>query len=217
MLRLTATIFIIISIVTAIPSYAVKFVEEEIVKKQNDVQVVPATPEKEPSRDGNVAKEKHPQKSNDEDETTNAKQVPAKIQPSSDKEVKHFKESKKDGADFLIWVFIAAIIFIVWKLVKKLFRAFGRIGEKYTPHVPTEQEVRKEEMIKKYGKEIGEKIADGEVWVGMDENQLYDSKGIPDDTKEKQTQKKSTTTYFYGRHYGARSAEKFEMRVTIEN
>lgn len=221
MLRST-TIFIIVSIFIAIPSYAVKFVEEEIVKKQNDVQVIPATPEKETSRDENIVQEEHPNTS-EGDGTAKLRQESAKSQPTKDNEVKDFKESKNNKTDFLIFLIIALVVYVTWKLIKALFRAVFRRGNKEdiikedNPHVPTEQEIRKKQMINKYGDEVGGKIVNGEVWVGMDEDQLYDSKGIPDDMKQKQTLKRTITTYYYGRHYGSRSAEKFEMRVTIEN
>ena len=196
------------------------------------MQVVPAIPEKKPSRDGNIAKEEHPKTSNKEDETTNAKQEPAKIQQSKDNEVKDFHKSEKDTADFWKWLIVALVVYLTWKVIKVLFRAlfFRRnkedtphvqtkqeVKKENTPHVPTALEVKKEKMINKYGADVAAKILRGEVWLGMDEDQLWDSKGTPDDMKEKQTVKKHIKTYFYGLHYGARNAEKFKMRVTVEN
>ncbi|KFC19376.1 hypothetical protein [Chryseobacterium sp. FH1] len=42
-----------------------------------------------------------------------------------------------------------------------------------------ENEIRYSSLIKKYGKSIGQKIFEGEIWIGMNRQMLLDSKGKP--------------------------------------
>jgi ankyrin repeat protein len=68
------------------------------------------------------------------------------------------------------------------------------------------------ELAIKYGEDACNKIWNGEVWVGMSEEQLKESKGDCDDKSESS----SKTIYKYGLHIGNRGSKKYDLEVTVK-
>lgn len=54
-------------------------------------------------------------------------------------------------------------------------------------------------FIKKYGKEIGRRVAAGRVWVGMTEEMLRDSYGKPDKVETNKEKWGVFSQYYYGK------------------
>ncbi|OOG76167.1 hypothetical protein [Algoriphagus sp. A40] len=57
---------------------------------------------------------------------------------------------------------------------------------------------RREKFHKKYGKEIGEKIAKQTIWIGMTEEMLLDSWGKPEDINQTVTKYSNRKQYVFG-------------------
>lgn len=58
-------------------------------------------------------------------------------------------------------------------------------------------QVKLAEMTKKYGNEIGKKIAFGNVWIGMTEKMLLDSRGYPENINRTVTKYGENKQYVY--------------------
>ena len=58
-------------------------------------------------------------------------------------------------------------------------------------------EEHKASMIKKYGNQIGEKVGNGLIWIGMTEDMLIDSWGFPEDVNRTVTANEVRKQYVY--------------------
>ncbi len=61
------------------------------------------------------------------------------------------------------------------------------------------REICREYFIKKYGKKIGNRILNGQVWKGMTEEMLRDSYGEPDKIDTNKQKWGVYTQYYYGK------------------
>lgn len=57
---------------------------------------------------------------------------------------------------------------------------------------------RSEQLLKKYGREIGKRIVNGQVWKGMSERMLEDSWGKPDKITKNKEKWGTYTQWYYG-------------------
>jgi hypothetical protein len=63
---------------------------------------------------------------------------------------------------------------------------------------PQLESSRRKELVRKYGKEIGYRIAGGKVWKGMTEKMLKDSWGKPDRITKNKEKWGIFTQWYYG-------------------
>jgi ribosomal protein L21E len=102
------------------------------------------------------------------------------------------------------WIFFAAIAVILWitVIILKRRREKRRLLAKYS------------ELMSKYNdQQIVAAIMEGNIWQGMSQEQLVDSRGIPDDREEEVYKTKIKQTWKYGRT----GKNRFRERIYIEN
>ncbi|MDR7131649.1 hypothetical protein J2X69_004013 [Algoriphagus sp. 4150] len=73
----------------------------------------------------------------------------------------------------------------------------ANIKAKNRAAVESDQRLRREKYIKKYGTEVGEKIAKRTIWIGMTEEMLIDSWGNPKDINSTVTRYSHRKQYVY--------------------
>ena len=71
------------------------------------------------------------------------------------------------------------------------------------------------EYQKKYGEEIGERILNEEIWIGMTSEMLVDSRFEPDHKIEKVSKSKKREEYFYGSYKNRLGKYSYKFRVVI--
>ena len=79
------------------------------------------------------------------------------------------------------------------------------------------KESKKERLIKKYGKEKGVKIFQGKIFLGMTHEMLIESRGNPEDQKEKVTRDKTIDKYYYNSRVTRQDTTVYGFEVTLEN
>ena len=62
------------------------------------------------------------------------------------------------------------------------------------------REICREYFLKKYGKKIGQRILNGQVWKGMTEEMLRDSYGEPDKITRNKEKWGTFSQWYYGKH-----------------
>ena len=70
-----------------------------------------------------------------------------------------------------------------------------------------------EQQCKKYGKDVYDRLLSHEVWEGMSEEQLFESKGNADDKSESSRR----TIYKFGRNIGPRGGITYELEVIVRD
>ena len=78
-------------------------------------------------------------------------------------------------------------------------------------------EILLKEHQTKYGKEIGEKIFKGEMFLGMTLEMVIDIKGEPDFKIEKVSRREKREEYFYGKYKNRLGNDSYKFRVVIIN
>lgn len=106
---------------------------------------------------------------------------------------------------------------IVISLVIGGFLIYGYLSVKEDERRAAVAAERRARLIEKYGEEIGELIADREIFEGMTSEMLIDSRGEPAKVEETYMRGKLTQQCYFGGWYNKRGTEKFNLRVTVEN
>lgn len=73
--------------------------------------------------------------------------------------------------------------------------------EKLDASISGQKEARLKEMVEKYGKSNGKRIADEEIWIGMKREMLIDSRGYPDDINRTVVPGNTHEQFVYGSQY----------------
>lgn len=87
----------------------------------------------------------------------------------------------------------------------KAIKMYEKLSDDYY-----DAQIRLDEIAKERKSEL---IASGEVWEGMTEEQLLESRGEPDDILEGERR----TIYRYGKNEGPRGGIKYDIEVTIKD
>ena len=74
----------------------------------------------------------------------------------------------------------------------------------------------KTRLINSYGREVGEKLYNQELWRGMTKEMLSDSRGYPDKKNETVLKTKTKVHWFY-KAYRTQQSKKFKIRIDLEN
>ena len=74
----------------------------------------------------------------------------------------------------------------------------------------------KTRLIDKYGREVGERLYNQELWRGMTKEMLSDSRYEPDKIKETVLKTKTKVHWFY-KAYRTQQSKKFKIRIDLEN
>lgn len=102
------------------------------------------------------------------------------------------------------WIVLAAIAVLLWVAAV----VFKRRREK------RQLLARCSELMSKYNdQQIVAAIVEGKIWQGMSEEQLVDSRGLPDDRDQAVYKTKIKQTWKYGRT----GRNRFRERIYIEN
>jgi len=76
---------------------------------------------------------------------------------------------------------------------------------------------RKEQLIEKYGNEDANRMLNKEIWQGMTEEMLIESRGHPLDKKESVYKEKITLKFYYNSRITRQDTIVYEYEVTLEN
>lgn len=180
-----------------LPVYSAKLVEEEEIRNPKTEQQIP--PNESPDHNRNITAEgeaKSESIRNDVPVSKVKKETTQNITKKSDKNV----PDKSDSWPWK-WIIIIAIVIIA------LFKILEMINREI------KMEERKKKLIEKYGEGEGLDIFNEKIWIGMTTEQLIDSWGKPDDTKEGAYQ----WTFYYGERQGPRGGVSYHYTVTIKN
>jgi hypothetical protein len=80
------------------------------------------------------------------------------------------------------------------------------------------QEKRKKNILEKYGDEIGLKLINEELWLGMNKEMILASQGKPDNIVEKVSRNKKREELFYGKHKNRRGSNwQYKFRIVLED
>ncbi len=102
------------------------------------------------------------------------------------------------------WILFAAIAVMLWitAIILRRRRKKQRLLARYS------------ELMSKYNdQQIVAAIMEGKIWQGMSEEQLVDSRGLPDDKDQAVYKTKIKQTWKYGRT----GKNRFRERIYIEN
>mgnify|MGYP000876611389 CR=1 FL=1 len=78
-----------------------------------------------------------------------------------------------------------------------------------------EKATKKTEFIEKYGKELGTKIAKGELWIGMSKEALMAIKGRPGKKIETISRNKKREEYFFDGYKNRQGNMSFKLKVIL--
>ena len=78
-----------------------------------------------------------------------------------------------------------------------------------------EKATKKTEFIEKYGKELGTKIAKGELWIGMSKEALMAIKGRPGKKIETISRNKKREEYFFDGNKNRQGNMSFKLKVIL--
>ena len=74
---------------------------------------------------------------------------------------------------------------------------------------------KKTKFIEKYGKELGTKIAKGELWIGMSKEALMAIKGKPGKKNETISRNKKREEYFFDGYKNRQGNMSFKLKVIL--
>jgi|TARA_B110000259_G_C13729304_1_gene287862 hypothetical protein len=74
---------------------------------------------------------------------------------------------------------------------------------------------KKAKFIEKYGKELGTKIAKGELWIGMNKEALMAIKGKPEKKTETISRNKKREEYFYDGKKNRQGNMSYKLKVIL--
>jgi len=80
-----------------------------------------------------------------------------------------------------------------------------------------EEEKRRKDIIKKYGKKNAEKVLNKEIFLDMTKAMLVDARGEPDDKKENVSKDLVKLKCYYGKTETSRGTTKYKYEVNLEN
>jgi hypothetical protein len=72
---------------------------------------------------------------------------------------------------------------------------------------------RREQLTKRFGAEVGERILNGDIWQGATVEMLVEARGKPEEIDERVMAKKTKHVY----KYGQLGKNRYRLRVTLEN
>jgi len=199
---------IVITLILPISGYAVQLVGEEEITNSKAVQEISSPPTstekndtseiKIPTEETEAVKNKSQSvKSNDI-----AKEEKASSNKPKNMQSKDIQEPPSDSKDshWSIILYLASFIIILF-FIKRLLV------------IKIESNKRKIHLIETYGEDVGLRIFNEEIWIGMTVDQLLASWGSPDDIKEGAYQE----TYYYKKIEGPRGGVSYKHKITIKN
>ena len=86
---------------------------------------------------------------------------------------------------------------------------------KHRQEKPKRKAKEKAKFIEKYGKELGTKIAKGELWIGMNKEALMAIKGNPGKKTETISRNKKREEYFYDGKKNRQGNMSYKLKVIL--